>query len=74
MDYAAQTAHLLKALFPKLLDGFAVTLTVGLASMALALALGVLLLGPRMAKSRLIRLPVEAYVELMRNTPLLVQI
>jgi His/Glu/Gln/Arg/opine family amino acid ABC transporter permease subunit len=74
MDYLAQTFHLLRALLPKLLEGFAVTLSVGLASMALALALGVLLLGPRMAKSRLLRLPVEAYIELMRNTPLLLQI
>ena len=74
MDYAAQTANLLKALFPKLLEGFAVTLSVALASMALALVLGVLLLGPRMARSRLLRLPVEAYIELMRNTPLLLQI
>jgi polar amino acid transport system permease protein len=74
MDYLAQTFHLLRALLPKLLEGFAVTLSVGLASMALALALGVLLLGPRMAKSWLLRLPVEAYIELMRNTPLLLQI
>src|ERR1700730_2427949 len=74
MDYLAQTFHLLRALFPKLLEGFSVTIGVGLASMALALALGVLLLGPRMAKSRLLRLPVEAYIELMRNTPLLLQI
>ena len=37
MDYAAQTAILLKGLFPKLLEGFTVTLGVGLASMALAL-------------------------------------
>ena len=74
MDYAAQTAILLKGLFPKLLEGFTVTLRVGLASMALALVLSVLLLGPRMSKNRLIRLPTEAYIELMRNTPLLLQI
>ena len=74
MDYAAQTAILLKGLFPKLLEGFTVTLGVGLASMALALVLSVLLLGPRMAKNRLIRLPIETYIELMRNTPLLLQI
>ena len=74
MDYAAQTAFLLKGLFPKLLEGFTVTLRVGLASMALALVLSVLLLGPRMSKNRLIRLPIEAYIELMRNTPLLLQI
>jgi polar amino acid transport system permease protein len=74
MDYAAQTAILLKGLFPKLLGGFTVTLRVGLVSMALALVLSVLLLGPRLSKNRLIRLPTEAYIELMRNTPLLLQI
>ncbi len=74
MDYAAQTAILLKGLFPKLVEGFTVTLRVGLASMVLALVLSVLLLGPRMSKNRLIRLPMEAYIELMRNTPLLLQI
>jgi His/Glu/Gln/Arg/opine family amino acid ABC transporter permease subunit len=74
MDYAAQTAILLTGLFPKLLEGFAVTLRVGLASMVLALVLSVLLLGPRMSKNWLIKLPIEAYIELMRNTPLLLQI
>jgi polar amino acid transport system permease protein len=74
MDYAAQTAILLKGLFPKLLEGFTVTLRVGLVSMALALVLSVLLLGPRLSKNRIIRLPTEAYIELMRNTPLLLQI
>jgi len=74
MDYAAQTAVLLKGLFPKLLEGFTVTLWVGFAAMALALVLSVLLLGPRMSKNGLIRLPIEAYIELMRNTPLLLQI
>lgn len=74
MDYAAQTAILLKALFPKLLEGFTITLGVAIASMALALALGLLLLAPRMAKGRLITVPVQAYIELMRNTPLLLQI
>lgn len=74
MDYAAQTAVLLKGLFPKLLEGFTVTLSVALTSMALALVLGLLLLAPRMAKSRLLTVPVQGYIELMRNTPLLLQI
>ena len=74
MEYAAQTFYLLRSLFPRLLEGFGVTLGVGLASMALALMLGVLLLAPRVARSRLLRLPVEAYIEVMRNTPLLLQI
>jgi His/Glu/Gln/Arg/opine family amino acid ABC transporter permease subunit len=74
MDYAAQIIVLLKGLFPKLLEGFAVTLGVAFTSMGLALALGVLLLAPRMAKSRLLTVPVQGYIELMRNTPLLLQI
>jgi polar amino acid transport system permease protein len=74
MDYLAQTLHLLRALFPRLVEGFGVTIGVGLSAMALALAGSLLLLAPRMAKSRFIRVPVESYIELMRNTPLLLQI
>jgi polar amino acid transport system permease protein len=74
MDYLAQTLHLLEALFPKLLAGFYVTLGVALASMALALALSLLLLGPRLARSPLLAVPAQGYIELMRNTPLLLQI
>src|SRR5215470_16554827 len=74
MDYLAQTFHLLRALFPRLVEGFGVTIGVGLSAMALAFAGSLLLLAPRMAKSRLIRMPVESYIELMRNTPLLLQI
>jgi len=74
MDYLAQTFHLLRALFPRLVEGFGVTIGVGISAMALALAGSLLLLAPRMAKSRLIRMPVESYIELMRNTPLLLQI
>src|SRR5215469_4583747 len=74
MDYLAQTFHLLRALFPKLVEGFGITVGVGLSAMALALLGSLLLLAPRMAKSRLVRVPVESYIELMRNTPLLLQI
>ena len=74
MDYLAQTFHLLRALFPKLVEGFGITIGVGLSAMALALLGSLLLLAPRMAKSPLIRVPVESYIELMRNTPLLLQI
>jgi polar amino acid transport system permease protein len=74
MDYLAQTFHLLRALFPKLVEGFGITIGVGLSAMVLALVGSLLLLAPRMAKSPLIRVPVESYIELMRNTPLLLQI
>ena len=74
MDYAAQTAVFLAAQFPKLLAGFVITVGISAAAIPLALALGLLLLAPRMAKSRLISGSTVAYVDLMRNTPLLVQI
>jgi len=74
MDYLAQTAILLWSLFPKLVAGFLITLSVAGAAIPIALALGLLLLVPRMAKSRLVTLPTHAYIELMRNTPLLLQI
>ena len=74
MDYAAQTAHFLIAQFPKLFAGFLITVGLAAAAIPLALALGLLLLAPRMAKSRFVSGATLAYVDLMRNTPLLVQI
>src|SRR5689334_23949151 len=74
MDYAAQTAVFLLAQFPKLLAGFLITVGISTAAIPLALALGLALLAPRMAKSRPVRSATVGYVDLMRNTPLLVQI
>lgn len=74
MDYLAQTALLLWGLLPKLVAGFLVTLGVAGAAIPLALALGLLLLAPRMARSRFIAVPMYGFIELMRNTPLLLQI
>lgn len=74
MDYAAQTAYFLVAQFPKLFAGFLVTLALSAAAIPLALALGLVLLAPRMAKNALARRATVGYVDVMRNTPLLVQI
>jgi polar amino acid transport system permease protein len=74
MDYAAQTAFFLIAQLPKLLAGFLITAGISAAAIPLALALGLILLAPRMARSRLISGLTIGYVDLMRNTPLLVQI
>jgi polar amino acid transport system permease protein len=74
MDYLAQTAVLLSGLFPKLLAGFLVTLAVAAAAAPLALLFGLLLLAPRMDARAYVSGPTIAFVELMRNTPLLVQI
>ncbi len=74
MDYAAQTAVFLIGQFPKLLAGFLITVGISAAAIPLALALGLALLAPRMTKNRLVRGSTVGYVDLLRNTPLLVQI
>ncbi len=74
MDYAAQTAVFLLAQFPKLLAGFLITVGIAAAAIPLALALGLALLAPRLAKSRPVRGATVGYIDLLRNTPLLVQI
>ncbi len=74
MDSAAQTAVFLLAQFPKLFAGFLITLGLSVAAIPLALALGLVLLAPRLAKNASARGATVAYVDLMRNTPLLVQI
>ena len=74
MDHAAQLAVFLLGQLPKLLAGFAVTLGVAAAAAPLAVILGLLLLLPRLSPNPLLSGTVFAYVELMRNTPLLLQI
>lgn len=74
MDSLAQTAILLTKLFPSLLAGFLITLGVAAVAVPMALALGILLLPARMSALAPVRAPAVAYIELMRNTPLLLQI
>jgi His/Glu/Gln/Arg/opine family amino acid ABC transporter permease subunit len=74
MDYLAQTAVLLIGIFPRLVAGFLVTLGIAAAAMPLAALFGLLLLAPRMDPRPLVSAPAVAFIELMRNTPLLVQI
>jgi polar amino acid transport system permease protein len=74
MDYAAQVAVFVLGQLPKLLAGFAVTLAVAAAAIPLALSLGLLLLAPRLSQSRLLSGAAQAYIEVMRGTPLLLQI
>jgi His/Glu/Gln/Arg/opine family amino acid ABC transporter permease subunit len=73
MDYISQTAVLLVGLLPALIAGFLVTLAVACAAMPLALVFGLLLLVPRMG-GPVVAVPTVGFIELMRNTPLLLQI
>jgi polar amino acid transport system permease protein len=59
---------------PELLFASLGTLGLALAGMALALVIGVVGVAARTSKMRAIRAPVVAFVEIVRNTPFLVQI
>ena len=60
--------------FPELLDGARLTIQLSAAAMALGLCLAILCAYGQSAGSRPVRWLVAAYVELIRNTPFLVQI
>jgi polar amino acid transport system permease protein len=59
---------------PLLLKGFAVTLLATVVGSVIAILLGLLLAMARRAPTRLVRVPVRAFVEFVRSTPLLVQL
>jgi len=59
---------------PKFMDALELTVGIGFFGMALAVIWGLALIGPRMSSRSWIRTPVIAYIELVRNTPLLLQV
>lgn len=64
----------LQEYFPFLLIGAKVTLELSFISMAGGMVLGFLAAIGRLSENRLIRWPLEAYVEIWRDTPLIVQL
>jgi polar amino acid transport system permease protein len=59
---------------PQFFLGLELTVEVSLVAMAMALAWGLVLAAPRMSGRRWLAAPAVAYIEVMRNTPLLLQI
>ena len=59
---------------PKFMDALGLTISIGFIGMLFALLWGLILVGPRMSSNALIRTPIIAYIELVRNTPLLLQV
>ena len=59
---------------PRFWDGFQLTLAISAASMIGAVMWGLALVGPRMSGAPAIVVPIMSYIELVRNTPLLLQI
>ncbi len=60
--------------FPSLLRASLITIVLSCLSMALAVIVGVLIATGRVYGSRLVRVALTAYVELMRGTPILLQL
>ena len=60
--------------FPALLRASVVTIILSCLSMGLAVALGVLIASGRVYGNRMVRTALTAYVELMRGTPVLLQL
>ena len=74
MDYLASVFAVWIRLYPSLVSGFAITVSLALVAIPLALVGGLLLMPLRMWAGRFERVLVGAYIEFMRNTPLLLQI
>ena len=64
----------LQSQLPRFWDGFQLTLAISITSMAGAILWGIVLVGPRMSGARWVTIPIVSYIELVRNTPLLLQI
>ena len=59
---------------PKFIDALGFTVSIGIIGMIFAVLWGLVLVGPRMSSNLWIRTPIVAYIELVRNTPLLLQV
>ena len=73
MEYSFDIALVVET-FPILMRGFLVTLELWLPSLAIGLAAGFLLALARLSGSRLLRIGSLVYIELFRDTPVLIQL
>ena len=70
----AETGNVWRRLLPQLLDAAGVTLMLAFGSFPLAVALGLLVAVGRVYGPRPLRVPLGIYVEVIRGTPLLLQL
>ncbi|WP_454748930.1 amino acid ABC transporter permease [Ciceribacter selenitireducens] len=73
MNYSFDFAPVFAA-WPMLLDGVMGTLRMSSISMVLGLSLGIVFMGMRMSRQPVLRSVAIGYIELIRNTPILVQV
>lgn len=74
MDFLSDVWLQIREHYPELLRGYRTTILLAIGSMALAMLLGALVSLLRTSESRVLRFFSGVYVELFRNTPLLVQL
>ena len=74
MDVFSYGGRFLLRMLPRFFDGLLVTVEVAACAVPLAALWGFVLLGPRMSRRASLAALARAYVEFMRNTPLLLQI
>lgn len=74
IEFAGDVVDQIRQHYPELLRGYRMTLLLTLVSFALALGVGSVFSLLRTSEAWLLRLLSAAYVELFRNTPLLVQL
>ncbi len=74
IGFLGDAAEQLRLHYPALLRGYQVTILLTAVSMALALVLGAAVALARTAEWRWLRVASGSYVELFRNTPLLIQL
>ena len=66
--------NFIQSQMPRFWDGIQLTLAIAAMSMVGAVLWGLALLGPRMSGSPVVVAPIMTYIEIVRNTPLLLQI
>tara|TARA_R110002110_G_scaffold266927_2_gene482649 strand:- start:26 stop:697 length:672 start_codon:yes stop_codon:yes gene_type:complete len=66
--------NFIQSQLPRFWEGFQLTLAIALASMIGAVLWGLALIGPRMSGASIIVAPLMTYIEIVRNTPLILQI
>lgn len=74
ISFAFEVIDQIRLHYPELLRGYRMTIALTLLSFAMALGLGAVVSLMRTSESRLLRVVSGAYVEVFRNTPLLVQL
>ena len=73
MDWWLIKLRLIASIYPQMLDALGVTVTIAALSLPLAVALGVVVAVLRMYMPKPVSALVGSWIELMRNTPLLLQ-